>query len=231
MSGRRDPPPPGARPRGRPAAGDPTTLTDEHLLDAALVAFAERGYDGTSIRELSRAVGVSHNLIPQRFGSKDQLWRAAIDHGFGRLLATLVELDGGDDGSAGPDAADVGLDRLRELIVAFVEANAERPALLRIINQEAANPGPRLDHLFDSYIGPVRDFGTAVLEQLRLAGKVRSDSVTLLYFLMVHGVGGLYSLPGLAARFGDDPAALSPEARRAHVRAAVDVLFDGLVER
>jgi AcrR family transcriptional regulator len=216
-----------ARGRGRPPTDDPTALSNDAVLDAALDAFAERGFDGTSIRELSRDLEVSHNLIPQRFGSKDQLWRAAVDHGFGRLLATLVELGGV---AESPDAP-VAVDRLRAMVVAFVEANAERPALLRIINQEAAAPGPRLDHLFDSYIEPVRAFGTTVLDELRGAGKVRSDSVSLLYFLMVHGIGGLFSLNGLADRFGEDPSDLSPEARRARVVAAVDVLFDGLVER
>lgn len=229
MSQRPGPPPSGARPRGRPASGDPTTLSDEQVLDAALEAFAERGFDGTSIRELSRALGVSHNLIPQRFGSKDHLWQAAIDHGFGRLLDALVELDGGTEDEE--LEVEVGLDRLRSLIVAFVEANAARPALLRIINQEAANPGPRLDHLFDSYIDPVRQFGSQVLDGLRADGKVRSDSVSLLYFLMVHGIGGRFALPGLASRFGEDPAELTAEQRRDQVLEAVDVLFDGLVER
>jgi len=215
------------RGRGRPLADDPTALSNEAILDAVLDAFAERGFDGTSIRELSRELAVSHNLIPQRFGSKDQLWQAAVDHGFGRLLATLVDLSGPDGGEPGPDD----LAQLRAMVVAFVEANAERPALLRIINQEAASPGPRLDYLFAAYIDPVREFGTTVLEGLRREGRVRTDSVSLLYFLMVHGIGGLFSLPELAHRFGDDPTKLSADERRARVVAAVDVLFDGLVER
>ena len=206
-------------------ADDPTALSNEAVLDAVLDAFAERGFDGTSVRELSRDLQVSHNLIPQRFGSKDDLWRAAVDHGFGRLVVTLADLPGPD--LPGPDD----LARLRAMVVAFVEANAERPALLRIINQEAASPGPRLDYLFDAYIEPVREFGASVLEGLRREGRVRSDSVSLLYFLMVHGIGGLFSLPGLADRFGEDPMRLTPDDRRARVVAAVDVLFDGLVER
>ena len=52
------------------------------MLEAALVSFAELGYEGTSVRDLCRQLGVSHNLIHQRFGSKDDLWYAAVDHGF-----------------------------------------------------------------------------------------------------------------------------------------------------
>src|ERR1700744_4858019 len=57
----------------------------ETILEAALEAFALRGYDGVSVRELNRQIGVSHNLVHHYFGSKDALWRAAIDHGLTRV--------------------------------------------------------------------------------------------------------------------------------------------------
>jgi AcrR family transcriptional regulator len=208
------------RPRGRPAAGEPS-LTTERLLDAALDAFAEKGFDGMSVRELARSLDVSHNLIPQRIGTKADLWRQAVDRGFGQLaaaLATAFEDDPGDD-----------LGRLRAVVVRFVEANAARPALLRILTQEAANPGPRFDHLFTCYIDPVRVFGADLMARLRASGQVRTDSVALMYFFMTHGAGGPLALPAMAERFGstidpDDAAAV-----RRHAEEAVDVLFDGLV--
>src|SRR5579859_8142422 len=61
-------------------AGDAGPV-QETILEAALEAFAQRGYDGVSVRELNRQIGVSHNLAHHYFGSKDALWRAAIDHG------------------------------------------------------------------------------------------------------------------------------------------------------
>ncbi len=199
------------------------SVSDEQMLDAALEAFAARGFNGTSVREVARSLGVSHNLIPQRFGSKERLWFAAVDHGFGRLAIDLVAATEALDGDEVTD-----IDRLRAMVVRFVEANAERPSLLRIINQEATTPGPRLDHLYDSYIDPVREFGARVLAELRSRGEVRSDSVMLLYFLMVHGAGGAWTLPALAARFGEPVEVLDDEARHRRALEAVDVIFDGL---
>lgn len=198
------------------------TLTTEELLDAALEAFAEHGFDGTSVRELARELGVSHNFIPQRVGSKDQLWFAAVDRGFGALAVALAEVLMEDSGLTDDMA------RLRALVQRFIEANAARPALLRIISQEAIAPGPRLDHLFDNYIDPVRAFGDELLGRLRAAGQVRTDSVSLVYFLMTHGGGGPLALPGLAARFGSalDPA--DADAVRRHAAEATAVIFDGL---
>ncbi len=195
--------------------------SDPELLDAALDAFAAAGYDGTSVRELSRTLGVSHNYVHQRFGSKERLWFAAVDHGFSRLAADLlsIRLD---------DAAD-DLDRLRASVVRYVESMSLRPALLQIISIEATTPGPRLDHLYDSYIEPVRVFGEELLGRLHAAGRVRTDSVALMYFMMTHGAAGPLALPALGERFGMAVDPTDEEAVRAHARAAVDVLFDGLI--
>ena len=51
-------PPPQRRP-GRPAQGDAPALSDDACLDVALAAFAERGFEGASIREIARAAGIS----------------------------------------------------------------------------------------------------------------------------------------------------------------------------
>ena len=213
----------GARARGRPPAGDPSTVSTERLLEVALDAFADRGYEGTSVRELARGLGVSHNLIPQRIGSKDDLWHRAVDHGFGQIAAALAAVD------TGTDAGD--LERLRALVVRFVEANAARPALLRIISREAITPGPRFDYLFDRYIDPVRVYGADLLARLEAEGQVRTGSVGLVYFFMTHGAGGPLALPALAERFGDAVDADDPEAVRRHATEAVALMFEGLTTR
>ncbi len=71
------------RGRGRPRAGE--ELDVARLLRGALDAFAESGYDGTSVRELSRRLGVSHALLTARFGSKEGLWFAAIEHALAQI--------------------------------------------------------------------------------------------------------------------------------------------------
>jgi TetR/AcrR family transcriptional regulator len=208
------------RGRGRPTATHTTAPADADVLDGALEAFAESGFAGMSVRELARRLGVSHNLIPQRFGSKERLWYAAVDHGFGLLhlhLLTVIDEPLPDD-----------LSRLRALVVRFVEANATRPALLRIINQESVSGGPRLDYLFTRYIEPVRQFGDTVLEQLHAQGRVQLQSAGIMYFLMTNGAGGPLIFPGLADRLGAGVDPADPKAVRAYAEHVVDVLFDGI---
>jgi AcrR family transcriptional regulator len=42
-----------------------------------------------SLRALNAEMGLSRGTINQRFSSKEQLWYAAVDHGFHRLIADI----------------------------------------------------------------------------------------------------------------------------------------------
>lgn len=191
-------------------------VSDADLLDLALDAFADQGYDGTSVREVCRRLGVSHNLVHERYGSKERLWYAAIEHGFRTLateLATAAHEEPGDE-----------LDRLRAILVRYVEVTAQRPAMIRIINHEAARPGGRLDHVYDLYIRPAHRIADLVLRDLAAAGRARPVSPAVLHFLVGHGAGGIVSLPALAERFPGGEGSLTDQARE-----AVDVVLRGIV--
>jgi AcrR family transcriptional regulator len=49
------------------------------ILDAARRAFAERGYDGVSIRAVARDAGVDPALVHRFYGSKEALFIAALE--------------------------------------------------------------------------------------------------------------------------------------------------------
>lgn len=208
---------------GGGGAPDDVSPSDAELLDAALHAFAERGYAGTSVRQLARDLGVHHNHIPQRFGSKERLWYAAVDHGFGMVYRDLM--------AAFDEPHDSELARLRAMVVRFLVLNAARPDLLRIINSEAVIGGPRLEYLFDTYIEPVRRYGEHVLSKLEARGEVNTSSVGILYFLMASGAGGPIVFPLLAERLGIAVDPDDPEATHRLAVETVDVLFDGVRRR
>lgn len=195
----------------------PRLIDDDRLLDSALAAFADLGYEGTSVRALCRHLGMSHNLLHARFGSKEALWFAAVDHGFQDLLAELMtaayKTAGGDE-----------LDQLRAVMLCYVEVILARPALLQVVNHEASRPGPRFDYMFATYIGPAHQAVDSLLKKLQRAGRIRPGPVsTIYYFLVTHGLGAVPGLPSLAGRLGDADA---PPAEVA--RLAVDLVLDGL---
>src|SRR5882757_5855568 len=103
-----------SRPRGRPPK-DAQFAPPDQVMAAAIEAFSVHGYNGVSLRTVNDELGVSRNLLYQRFGSKANLWQAAVDWAF-RPLVEHLEI--ADDESADP------MVRLRVLIRSFIEYSA-----------------------------------------------------------------------------------------------------------
>lgn len=62
------------------------------IIDAALHLFADKGFRGTTTREIAAAVGVSEPILYEHFPSKQDLYSAIIDHKSQQPRAELEEL-------------------------------------------------------------------------------------------------------------------------------------------
>jgi AcrR family transcriptional regulator len=93
--------------------GNPDTR--EAILAAAREAFADRGFDGTSIRAIATAAGVDPALVYHYFGTKEQLF----------LDSMRVSVD---PGAALTDALAAGVDGVGERLVRTVLAVWDSPA-------------------------------------------------------------------------------------------------------
>jgi TetR/AcrR family transcriptional regulator len=207
-----------ARPRGRPPRGAEPAPMSEMML-AAAEAFSVQGYDGVSLRTVNDQLGVSRNLLYQRFGSKANLWRAVVDWAFDPFLAYLA---GADDESADP------MERLRTFICCFIEYSATRPYLGSLATLEGAAPTDRLDYLYDNYIGPVRSRVLPMLEQLRAAGRMKPIPSEVLFFLITSGGTAPFGQAGMAARMEIALDPENPTQVRAYAEHVAEVLMSGI---
>src|ERR1700736_49737 len=56
--------------------------TREAILQSALAAFSRHGYDGIGVREIAQTAGVTAVLVNRYFGSKEELFAAAVELAF-----------------------------------------------------------------------------------------------------------------------------------------------------
>ncbi|MEV5600427.1 TetR family transcriptional regulator [Streptomyces sp. NPDC052299] len=117
---------PAPKRRGRPARAASDTGPDARtrILEAARTEFAERGYDKTSVRAIARAAGVDPALVHHYFGTKDEVFAAAIELSFEPALLVPAVLEG--------DTVDVG-ERLARAFIGIWENPATRAPLLAVL--------------------------------------------------------------------------------------------------
>ena len=87
-------PTPARSPRGRAPLPPPETRFDRRLaeiLDHATAVFYERGYEGASMRDLSRASGMSLAGLYHYFESKEKLLYLIQKHTFSTIVENLRE--------------------------------------------------------------------------------------------------------------------------------------------
>ncbi|MEU4494336.1 TetR family transcriptional regulator [Streptomyces sp. NBC_00210] len=112
--------------RGRPARteSDSGPGARERILAAARTEFAERGYDKTTVRGIARAAGVDPALVHHYFGTKDEVFAAAIEVSFEPALVIPVILGQGAEGIG---------ERLARYFIGVWENPVSRAPMLAII--------------------------------------------------------------------------------------------------
>jgi AcrR family transcriptional regulator len=122
-----------SRRRGRPPRTE-SADTRDRILSAAREVFSERGYEKTSVRGIAKAAGVDSALVHHYFGTKEQVFEAAVEVAFAPALRSRDTVLDGPLDSIG--------ERLTRMIFGLWENPVTRTPLLAIVrsavNNEAA---------------------------------------------------------------------------------------------
>lgn len=133
----------------------PQTPSRQRLLVVALGCFAERGFHGTSVRDLARALGIQPASVYSLVSSKEHLLAELVTLGHSAHAAAVEQAVE----RSGPRSAD----RLTAFMHAHVEVHARWPMLAVVSNNELpslpvdlAQPGlvlrRRVSHLLQEIV-------------------------------------------------------------------------------
>ena len=203
-------------------AHDPSQ-TPERILEAALSTFSEKGFDGAKTRDIAARAGVTLGLVQYHFGTKEELWKAAVDRAFADMSTGMESVLAA---NAGRDEVEI----IRALIRAHVRFVSENTAFIRIMHDEGKQRGPRNRWIADRYVRPLFAQITPIVERAQAQGLLLAgiDPAHFVYIL-VGAVGMFFHQAEEAKRVvGIDPE--DPAAVAAHARA-VESIFLGHLGR
>ncbi|HVM34760.1 MAG TPA: TetR family transcriptional regulator [Actinomycetota bacterium] len=148
----------------------------DDILKASLHLFAEKGFHGTSMRDIAKEADITEGLIYHYFASKRDLFRAIIDeHSFLPLLRTLPDLAGQLD--------------LRALLIVlargFFDVLRQNTELTRLLLQEVQVFPEERETFFADAVGQSINELAAIFDERmneRIVGQVDPQVASRLFF-------------------------------------------------
>ncbi len=112
-----------------PPSADQGESTRSDLIAAGRTLFAQRGFDGTSVRALTKEAGANLGAVTYHFGSKQDLYAAVLEDGLRPLAERVVRT---------AKAKGTARQRMLAVMEAYFDHFAERPEMPYLLLQEVA---------------------------------------------------------------------------------------------
>ena len=207
--------------RRRASSLNSTVRSD--ILEAAVRLFSQKTFDGTSLKEIAEAVGVGHPLVHYHFGSKEKLWKAAVEHVWSNLerdyrmiLQTTVDMQA--------------IDTLKILGRSYAKFCIQYPQHIGLVTNEVRSLSQRFEWLMSKYIKPIHEQLDSIIAKAIKEGDVRDIPIVNLSVNMFISFSHFLSVsPMVKFIYNVDPS--DPEVAERHIDLVVDMLFNGIAAK
>jgi AcrR family transcriptional regulator len=198
--------------------GRPPLLSDEAILKKALQAFASGGFEAMSVRALNANLGLSHETVSQRFGTKSELFLAAVNYGF-----QLFINDFNDELTRNNPTSD--LEQLRALLRAFMFSTSRHPTLGELLHHVAIDEEQRNVIIGKTGLADQLMNAAELLRRLKSDGVIREIQLRELWFMAQSAAAPIhFSNVSQMFDFFDGP--LEPDE---HINRVTDIIMRGLL--
>lgn len=161
--------------------------TRARILDTAERLFAEKGYSGTTLRDVAAASGLRIPSLYNHFPSKDSLYAAVLEQGIAPLLEAMSEY---------LQAGETQIPR-REFTNQMFRLLAQRPQLPRLVQHEVLDGGEVLSPMLREWFKPTLAKAEEVIRALPGAQRWESDQIPLLVMALYHLAVGAFTIAPL----------------------------------
>ncbi len=203
-----------AREEGDGRRRDPVA-TKASLLRAAVAEFAGKGLAGARIDEIAQRAGVNKQLVYHYFGSKDDIYAAALETVYAEIRARERELHLGD---LSPVAA------MERLIGFSFDYLAEHPEFIALLNDENRQEGRHIrgSSRLEEMHSPLVSLMQETIARGAKDGVFRADLDPVQLYISIAGLSYFFfsnnrTLSAIFGRALDKPKAVAE--RRRHIIA------------
>lgn len=152
------------------------------ILQAALEEFAERGFDGATVRGIAARIDLTHGMIRYHYDNKEQLWFAAVEHLFERQFEFLKFSDAEElEFPRGTRA------RFAKFLRRYVYYCAKYPEHARILMQETVSPTPRMRKALKQQLRVPHQTAVEEIRMLQENGVLKMDAPPASIMYMISG--------------------------------------------
>ena len=130
--------------------------TNQKIVDAAEKLFAENGYEGTTLRQIAKAVGIREPSIYSHFSNKEAVYGAVIDRA---LLPFFTEINQW-------NTHDLTLKELVEIPRKMLTLHAKHPYSAQILHREYSLPFERINPKVRGWLEQIGEQSTRFIDNV-----------------------------------------------------------------
>ncbi|HEX7311825.1 MAG TPA: TetR/AcrR family transcriptional regulator [Gaiellaceae bacterium] len=184
------------------------------ILDAAVRAFAKKGYHASRVSDIAEEAGVAYGLVYHYFESKDAVLESIFRDMWGMMVAAINAVE---------DAEESPREQLRKSCAIVLRTWRDYPDVVRVLVREVARSGEQLQREVEE-IAHVFEALQRIVERGQAQNIFRDDISPHLASWVIYGALEEILTGWVLGRLpGDDDDIKEAE------RAVVGILCDGLV--
>ncbi len=204
---------------GRPS--EKQAVNTDNILRLALKAFAREGYGGVSLNSLAKEVGVADSNLHYHFGSKEEMWKSALNLVGGEIVKELENL------SRLIKDLD-GIQQMKLFNKQLVYVSARYPEFQQIVVQEVFSKSDRSEWLVKHLLGNIYQYVDSIRKEEQKKGRIKKVPNANMTSFVIGSITTLFSRSyQMQTLYGLDP--FDDEEVERHAEIVNDLLFNGML--